>query len=183
MNENKKILIFVLVSFCLGFLMGITNNSHQIEDKNNQNQLANQKIETKTETKIVYVPKETIKYIDQATGNEIVLQEKTDVEANIGKQTINVKINGKEVEFEKSDDERFVFDKNKIVLDQVSKMAIDINVQPVKIDKTKHWGIGAGYGSKKIGGILTFPIDKKINLDGWVYYNNEEKKGGIMIRF
>lgn len=131
--------------------------------------------EIKTETKIVYVPKETIKYVDQATGKEIIVTEKTDVEANIGKPTINVKINGKENEFKKSDDERFVFDKNKLVLDQISKITIETKIDPVKINNTKHWGIGAGYRSKKIGGMLTFPLNKKVNIDGWVYYNRKEK--------
>ena len=141
--------------------------------------------ETVTETKIVYVPKETIieKYID-AGGNEVEREtiEKTDLQADIGKTDFTIKVNGQEQTFTKTDDERFIFDKNKLVLSQTSRIAVDVNVPP--IDNTKRWAVGVGYADG--GGIaytVDFPIGKSDRLGGWVYGSADEKAVGVKVRF
>ena len=146
--------------------------------------------ETKTETKteIVYVPKETIKYytIDKNTGETIenMYTEKTDIEANIGKPSVNVKLNDKDIEINKADDEKYVFEKNKLKLTQSSNVDFNIHVDPIEIDKTKHWGIGGGYNSKNGATVIAeFPINKKGNIDGWVTKDSETVAAGIIVKF
>ncbi len=116
--------------------------------------------ETVTETKIAYVPKETIieKYID-AGGNEVKREtvEKTD---------FTIIVNGQEQTFTKTDEERYVFDKNKLTLDQTSKVTFDVNVPP--IDNTKRWAIGVGYADGgDIAYTVDFPIGKSNTVGGW----------------
>lgn len=186
MDDLKKYYWVCALALIFAILWGF-NFIFSVKSENLQNQQttsAQIKAETKTETQIVYVPKETIVYVDPSTGKRITTKEKTDIEANIGKPSVNIKINGKETEVQKEDNERFVFDKNKIVLDQQSNIMINAQIDPVVINKTKHWGIGVGYGiDNKMGAILTFPINKKNNVDGWVYGDEQNKCGGIMIRF
>ena len=51
-------------------------------------------------------------------------------------------------------------------------------------DKTKRWGIGAGFGNHGIGYAITFPVSKKNNnLDGWTYHDKDTTSAGVMIRF
>lgn len=143
---------------------------------------------TKTETEIVYVPKETVKYytIDGTTGNTIETErlEKTDIDANIGKPSVNVKVNDREVEIKKDDNEKYVFEKNKLKLTQTSNVDFNIHVDPIEIDKTKHWGIGGGYNSKNGATVIAeFPINKKGNIDGWVTKDSETVAAGIIVKF
>ena len=144
--------------------------------------------ETITKTQIAYVPKEVIveKYIDSATGKEVDKEfiEKTDIQANIGKQEIIMNLNGKEIEFENTEDEKFVFDKNKITLEQSNVIKIDAVIQPTVVDKTKRWGIGIGKASRS-GAALTvdFPIGQSNTFGGWIYKDDDNEAIGIKIKF
>lgn len=145
--------------------------------------------ETKTETKtqIAYVPKETIieKYIDLNTGKEIAKEslEKTDLQADIGKHDFNIKLNGKDIQFAQADDEKFMFDKNKIALNQTSTITFDATVSPTVIDETKWLSAGIGYGTNGVAYTVDIPINKKQNLDAWYYKDKETKAGGVKVRF
>lgn len=121
-------------------------------------------IKTETKTEVVYVPK---------------VNEKTDVEANIGKQELYVKVNGKEQVIQKKDDERYIFDKDKIQLNQTSQTTLDINIPTV--DKTRRYGIGVGVGNNGIAYNVKFPI--KRNMGGWVYHDKQTNALGVMIEF
>lgn len=182
MNEWKKYAVICIIALIIGFLFGSNRKTEKIPDPT-QPTTPEIKTETKTETQIVYVPKQTVVYVDSNTGKEITAQEKTDIQANIGKPSVNVKINGNDAEIKKSDDERFVFDKNKLILNQASTINIATKIDPVVINKTKHWGIGVGYGSHDAAGIVLFPVDKTRNIDGFIYMDKNTKTGGIMIRF
>lgn len=145
-------------------------------------------VKTETKTEIVYVPKETIKYysIDKNTGETIEEQytEKTDIEANIGKPSINVKLNDKDIEIDKAEDEQYVFEKNKLKLTQSSKVDFDIHVDPIEVDNTKHWGVGVGHNNKNgISVIAEFPINKKSNVDGWIMKDSDTVAGGVLVKF
>ena len=141
---------------------------------------------TDTKTQIAYVPKETIieKYINAETGKEVTKEslEKTDLNANIGKTEFNVKLNGKDVQFTKSDDEKYVFDKNKVALNQTNTIIFDATVTPQVVDNTKRWGIGVGYGKNGIAYKLDFPIGNN-NWGGWMYKDDDRKSGGLSLRF
>lgn len=145
--------------------------------------------ETKTETKtqIAYVPKETIieKYIDAGSGKEISKAglEQTDLQADIGKHDFSVRLNGKDIQFMQADDEKFMFDKNKIALNQTSSITFDATVAPTVIDETKWLSAGIGYGTNGIAYTIDIPIHKEQNLDAWYYKDKETQAGGVKVRF
>ncbi len=145
------------------------------------------KITTDTKTRIAYVPKETIieRYINAETGKEVTKEslEKTDLDATIGKTEFNVKLNGKDVQFSKSDDEQFIFDKNKVALNQSSIITFDATISPQVVDKNKRWGIGVGYGTNGTAYTVDFPVDNSNHLNGWAYKDDETKTVGVKIKF
>lgn len=128
-------------------------------------------VESKTKTEIAYVPKTVVK------GKK----EKTDLQADIGKTEFVVRVNGEEQTFTKADDERFVFDKNKLTLDQTSKVTLDVAVPTV--DKTKRWAVGVGYGDDGMAYTVDFPIGKSDAVGGWVYKDNDSTAVGVKMKF
>lgn len=123
--------------------------------------------ETVTKTEIVYVPKEK--------------GERADMVADIGKQDFTVRVNGQEQTFVKAEDERFVFDKNKIAVEQTSRIAFDVAVPTV--DKTKRWAVGCGLtDDKKAAYTLDFPVGENERIGGWVYHGDETAVG-VKIKF
>ena len=122
------------------------------------------KYKTDTKTEIVYVPKYI--YPDGST-------EKTDVDINVGKQELAVKVNGKYFGIKKADDEKYVFDKYKLQLNQTSRT--DLNITVPVIDKTKRWEIGIGTSKDGAVGMVGFPV--KNNIGGWI----AGRKGNVMV--
>lgn len=124
--------------------------------------------ETVTKTEIVYVPKEQ--------------GERADMALDIGKQDFTIRVNGQEQTFDKTDDERYVFDKNKLSMEQTSRIAVDVNVPTV--DKTKRWAVGVGYADGgDIAYTVDFPIGKSDRLGGWLYGGADEKAVGVKVKF
>ncbi|WP_370843697.1 hypothetical protein [Phascolarctobacterium faecium] len=127
------------------------------------------KYKTDTKTEIVYVPK----YIYQDGSTE-----KTDVDVNVGKQELTVKVNGKDFEIKKADDEKYVFDKYKLQLNQTSRA--DLNITVPVIDKTKHWEIGIGASKEGAVGMIGFPV--KDNIGGWIAGRQGNVMAGMVIK-
>ena len=112
------------------------------------------KYKTDTKTEIVYVPKYI--YKDGST-------EKTDVDVNVGKQELAVKVNGKDFE---------------IQLNQTSRS--DLNITVPVIDKTKHWEIGIGASKEGAVGMIGFPV--KNNIGGWIAGRQGNVMAGITVK-
>lgn len=127
------------------------------------------KYKTDTKTEIVYVPK----YIYQDGSTE-----KTDVDINVGKQELAVKVNGKDFEVKKADDEKYVFDKYKLQLNQTSRS--DLNITVPVIDKTKHWEIGIGTSKDGAVGMIGFPV--KGNIGGWIAGRQDNVMVGVVVK-
>ena len=127
--------------------------------------------ESVTKTAIAYVPKKVV------NGK----QEKADMVADIGKKDFTIKVNGKEQTFEKSDEEKYVFDNNKLTLDQTSRVTLDVNV-PTR-DNTKRWAVGVGYGENGMAYTVDFPIGKSDTVGGWVYKDSDSHAVGMKIKF
>ena len=105
------------------------------------------KIQTKTIVK--YVPKET----DPKTGQ----LENTDVEMNIQKPGIDVKVNGKEYIIEPIFNESQIFESGKLVFDQGSSLSLDLTL-PKPERKIELGGyIGLSNFGRSIGGTLLIP--------------------------
>lgn len=172
-DSGYAILVWSLLLFGLGFSLG---NVYATQDVVNyvekpQSNTISSVVESKTKTEIAYVRKET------KNGK----QEKSDIIADIGKQDIVIKVNGEEQTFAKADDERFVFDKNKLTLDQTSKVTLDVTVPTV--DKTKRWAVGVGYGDDGMAYTVDFPIGKSDTVGGWVYRDNDSTAVGVKMKF
>lgn len=189
----KKILPYVLavmVGAWAGFYIG-TQYYPRIETRTERVEVEKPVIvqgeaTTETRTQIAYVPKETvvIKYIDATTGQEITAEQRetVDLDAQIGKPDFTVRLNGKEAVFSKAEDERFIFERNKLALEQSSTVTIDARVEPQVIDETRRWSIGVGYGDHGVAYKVDFPLGHG-NLGGWVYRDDRSKAGGVALRF
>lgn len=115
------------------------------------------------QTVVKYIPKESPK--------------DADLDINTGKQDMVIRVNGKEQTFQKASDERFIFDKNKIMLDQQQTATLDIRLP----DATRHWSIGIGASKHGTAGMVKFPI--KRHIGGWVAGNRRDIMGGVCFNF
>lgn len=162
--ENKYKIITVLLcvaAFVLGWSARAWLHICPVAEPETKTEI---KYKSDTKTEIVYVPK----YIYQAGSTE-----KTDIDVNVGKQELAVKVNGKDFEIQKANDEKYVFDKYKLQLNQTSRT--DLNITVPVIDKTKRWEIGIGASKDGVVGMVDFPI--KNNVGGWI----AGRKGNVMI--
>lgn len=132
----------------------------------------------RVKTEVAYVPKETIVYTD-ADGTTRTETERTDIDMTIGKQELTVKVNGKEHAIEKTTDEQYVFDKNKLTLTQTSAATLDINVPT--IDKTRRWEIGIGWSKDGAVGLVGFPV--RGDVGGWIAGRSGNVMAGVNFKF
>lgn len=191
MDTIKKYLphsMILMLGIWIGFYIG-TQYYPRIETKTVSVEkpiIVQGEAKTETKTEIAYIPKETtiIKYIDVATGKEITTQQQevVDLDAQIGKTEFVVKINDKNAVFHKNDDEKYMFERNKLALSQSSIVTIDAHVQPQKIDETRRWSVGVGYGDHGMAYKIDFPL-KYSAWSGWIYKDNESRTGGIAVNF
>jgi hypothetical protein len=163
-------LIILLIVYFLGYYEGSKNTKTVYKDSD---PIIKTEVQTETQTVVKYVPK----IIDKTTGKT----EQTDVEANVGKTDLHVKVNGHEQVINKSDSEKYVFDQNKLQLDQTSKATLDIKIPT--IDNTRRWAVGIGYGNHGMAGKLDFPIGKTNKLGGWVAGDKKTVMAGIQVNF
>lgn len=113
--------------------------------------------------------------------------EKTDLEVATKPVDFTVKVNGHTLDIKKEENENYVLDRNKIVVNSELKGTYSLNIEPVYIDKTKRFGIGGGVGMVRGKvepvAIISFPVDKKRNIDGWAVGNQDIFLAGIIKKF
>lgn len=91
-----------------------------------QPKIMNEKATVGTKTTVSYVPKEReLVYVNNVPT---YVKEDTDVEANIKKPAVTVKVNGKKQKFDLQQNETQKFEDGKVVLDQKSTVEFDIKV-------------------------------------------------------
>lgn len=172
----KTLSIYCLVCFVIGAGIGAwgeytwgprLTNTHTVEKP-----IIKENIITKTDTKIAYVPKEVIRYIDQETEQEI--SQPLDGKFTFNKPEFIYTVNGRLGKFTKTEDEKYIFDKNMMQLTQTS--AIKIEAEIPTIDKTRHNSIGIGYGNHGVAGKLDFK-------NSWVYGDKDTAAVGIQLKF
>lgn len=177
-----------IFAFMVGFGIGKQNTPEPETITIEKPIYITEQAQAKTVTEIAYVPKKVIveKYIDPITGKEadMTIREKTDLEANIGKQDFNIKVNNENIIFNKEDDEKYIFDKNKVSLEQSSMITFDVKVPTQIIDNTKRWSIGVGKASESGAAYtLDFPIGQSNTFGGWIYKDDDNEAIGIKIKF
>ena len=170
-NDGYAIVIWSLMMFGLGFGFGGIFATQDVVTDSEKPQVNTISSVAETKTEIAYVPKKIV------NGKK----EKTDLQADIGKTDFTIKVNGKEQTFAKSDEEKYVFDNNKLTLDQTSRVTLDVNV-PTR-DNTKRWAVGVGYGDDGMAYTVDFPIGKSDTYAGWAYKDNDSHAVGVKIKF
>ena len=171
LQDRIRLRFFAYTLFCftVGLVTGLSFRVITHKDatpKAAQNESVTAKTEMETKTVVRYVPKESPK--------------DADVDVTIPKQTLTVKVNGKEQTFKKSDSEKYVLDKNKIALEQQSKASIDIKVPT--IDNTRRWELGVGVDKHgQPAGMVGFPL--KDHVGGWVAGSKGAIMGGVKVHF
>lgn len=164
MDILKKYLPYLL-AFLLGFIAGHFFCQKTTEpEKIDAPPIVKTEYKTQTKTEVVYVPKDN--------------GEKTDVEVNVPKQDLNIKVNGKDAVFSRSDNEDYIFERNKLVFDQKSSASINIKVPT--IDKTKRNAVGLGLESHKNDFYSTISYQRvyKVNkaVEAEIHYDVIDKK-------
>ena len=178
--KNRTALVAFGIAFAFGVALGayvtyqyfprVIEKRVEIEKP-----IISETITTETITEIQYVTKDR----DPFTGQK----ENTDVEANIGRPTIGVKVNGKPYEFGLLQGESQKFGEGKIVMNQESKIQVEVEV-PTIVQK---WRVGAyvdwtaGEGHPNVGARLNRRFKR---WDGDVYINQDKDvKGQVTIWF
>jgi len=91
-----------------------------------QPKIMNEKATLNTKTTVSYVPKQKeLRYINNIPT---YVKEDTDVEANIEKPAVTVKVNGKTQKFNLQQNETQKFEDGKVVLNQKSTVEFDVKV-------------------------------------------------------
>lgn len=122
----KYVLIFLVLVIALLGAYIYFNRPSNVESK--PEKTVQEQVTAKTQTEVSYVPKATIK--NPLTG--AIEKEKTDVEANIAQPVVTAKINGKDTEFKLQQGESQKFENGKVVMNQSSKIELDIKTPEKK---------------------------------------------------
>ena len=120
------ILIIALFAFCGLFYMFHRQTHVEQSTPTLQPKIMNEKATVGTKTTVSYVPKE--KELVYVNNVPTYVKEDTDVEANIDKPAVTVKVNGKKQKFDLQQNETQKFEDGKVVLDQKSTVEFDIKV-------------------------------------------------------
>lgn len=96
--------------------------------------------EVRRESVVSYVPKES----EPGTGQK----EDTDVDIKTGTPAIRVKVNDKKYDFSPLPDEKYKFERGKLLVEQTSGVDLNLKIPVQTVDKTKRNAIGYGYNSR-----------------------------------
>lgn len=131
------------------------------------------------QTKVAYVPKETIVYKD-VNGNVVTAKEATDVQADIAQPKIGVKVNGKDYKFDLLQGETQKFQDGKVLMTQTSDISFKVDLPEAKVPKWEaRFGTTNGH-SIDAAGVTYYPTK---NAGLWVQHQKKTKAGGIAVRF
>ena len=170
----KRYYAYVIIAF-LAFGIGWQVKPSQTVVQTIDRPVVHEQIVTKTQTQVEYVPK--VVYVDNGTTT----LEKTDLEIKSPKTELYVTVNGKPAVITKTDDEQFIFDKNKLQVNNTSSASIAIEIPVVTIDKTRDWQLGAMVGTdglSAIGGYKNY-----IGQFEYKYNGGYEIAAGYVFRF
>ena len=129
--KNVQIKIYLIIFIALFAFCGLfylTHRQTHVEQSTPtlQPKIMNEKAILGTQTTVSYVPKQKeLRYINNVPT---YVKEDTDVEANIEKPAVTVKVNGKTQKFNLQQNEIQKFENGKVVLDQKSTVEFDVKV-------------------------------------------------------
>ena len=129
--KNVQIKIYLIIFIALFAFCGLfylTHRQTHVEQSTPtlQPKIMNEKAIVGTQTTVSYVPKQKeLRYINNVPT---YVKEDTDVEANIEKPAVTVKVNGKTQKFNLQQNETQKFEDGKVVLNQKSTVEFDVKV-------------------------------------------------------
>ena len=129
--KNVQIKIYLIILIALFAFCGLFYLIHRqtyVEQSTPtlQPKIMNEKAIIGTQTTVSYVPKQKeLRYINNIPT---YVKEDTDVEANIEKPAVTVKVNGKTQKFNLQQNETQKFEDGKVVLNQKSTVEFDVKV-------------------------------------------------------
>ncbi len=155
--------LLILAAFGLGFYRGRVTAPEKIVERD----VPIEKVVTqyRTVTDIKYVPKTS--------------SADSDVDIKVPKQELTISVNGQQQTIEKTDSEKYIFDRNKLQLEQTSKATLDIKIPTV--DKTRRWSIGIGASKHGAAYMLRTPL--KGNVGAWAAGDKKSVMGGLSFEF
>lgn len=128
-NVQIKIYLIILIAlFAFCGLFYLTHRQTHVEQSTPtlQPKIMNEKAIVGTQTTVSYIPKQKeLRYINNIPT---YVKEDTDVEANIEKPAVTVKVNGKTQKFNLQQNETQKFEDGKVVLNQKSTVEFDVKV-------------------------------------------------------
>lgn len=128
-NAKIKVYItFIIAIFAFCGLFYVLHRQTHVEQSTPtlQPKIMNEKTTIGTQTTVSYVPKQKeLRYINNVPT---YVKEDTDVEANIKKPAVTVKVNGKTQKFNLQQNETQKFEDGKVVLNQKSTVEFDVKV-------------------------------------------------------
>lgn len=138
-------------------------------------------VKTVTDTQIAYVPKEVVVYKDPVTGQ--VSNKPLDAKMTFEKPEFYLTVNGKPGKFTKTDDEKYVFEKNMMQLNQSSTVKLEVEVPT--IDKTKRHSLGGWYTNQGAAISVGYAPTPYLEIKGLVGVPDPKKLvgGGLEVRF
>lgn len=157
------VVLFIFAAFGLGFYRGRVTAPEKIVEK----EVPVERVVTQTVTKT------DVRYVAKKSAAD------PDVDIKIPKQELTVYVNGQKQTIRKADTEKYVFDQNKLQLEQYSKAVVDIKIPT--IDKTRRWSIGIGVGKDGAAYMIRGPLKKHVGA--WVVGNKKAIMGGISFDF
>jgi|GEM_PF-2218594 len=163
----KAMIIAVIISLIVGIVAGLAighvlgeGDRQALALEKNKPPVVTEKVVTKTETKLAYIPGETVYLSAPASSTELqstvskdtpgAVAEKLDGKFNIGKPNFNYMVNGKVGKFDKTDDEQFIFDKGMVDLKQTSTVTIQAEIPTIDLTRKNVVTVGAMYTGGKI---------------------------------
>ncbi len=170
LNESKynlKMLIIVAaISLITGSAAGLTlgyvlgeGDRQALAVEKNKPPIIKETVKTITDTKIQYVPGEIV-YLPGEVKDAFVMPVdketpgatpvKLDGKFDLGKQNFIYMVNGRVGKFDKTEEEKFVFDKNMIDLKQTSTITIQAEIPTIDLTRHNVITVGAMFTKGKI---------------------------------
>lgn len=157
------VVLFIFAAFGLGFYRGRVTAPEKIVEK----EVPVERVVTQTVTKT------DVRYVAKKSAAD------PDVDIKIPKQELTVYVNGQKQTIRKADTEKYVFDQNKLQLEQYSKAVVDIKIPT--IDKTRRWSIGIGVGKDGAAYMVRGPL--KGHIGAWAAGDKKAVMSGISFDF
>ena len=157
------VVLFIFAAFGLGFYRGRVTAPEKIVEK----EVPVERVVTQTVTKT------DVRYVAKKSAAD------PDVDIKIPKQELTVYVNGQKQTIRKADTEKYVFDQNKLQLEQYSKAVVDIKIPT--LDKTRRWSIGIGVGKDGAAYMLRAPLKNHVGL--WTTCDKKTIMGGVSFDF